>query len=115
MKRPDEKVLLSDILDYARRAVEAIKGRSRQELDRDFVLAAALERFVEVIGEAASKMSDATRVSISGVPWRQMIGMRNLLVHAYASVDPDVIWQVVRDDLPKLVVVLETLLADKPV
>src|SRR5438067_35806 len=61
MKRPDDRVLLADMLEHARHAVEATSGRSRGDLDHDVVLAAALERFVEVVGEAASKTSTDLR------------------------------------------------------
>ena len=60
MRPPEDEVLLRDMLDYARRAVEAVRGRDRSELDSDLTLAAALERFIEVIGEAARKVSPST-------------------------------------------------------
>ena len=96
-----------DMLDHARRAVAAVRGRARPELDSDPVLAAALERFIEVIGEAASKVSEAERARLDYVPWRGLIGMRNRLVHGYAAVDHDVIWDVVTGDLPDLIAALQ--------
>ena len=60
------------MLDYARRAVEAIRNRSCPELDSDVVLAAALERFVEIIGEAASRVSEELKVAAPDIPWRQL-------------------------------------------
>jgi uncharacterized protein with HEPN domain len=55
------------------------------------------------VGEAASKISPAVRESLPGVPWFEIIGMRNRLVHGYASVDHDIVWTVVTSDLPSLV------------
>ena len=81
MRPPEDEALLSDMLDYARRAVDSVAGRDRADVDSDFVLSAALERFVEVIGEAASKVSPATKASTPTIPWREMVGMRNRLVH----------------------------------
>lgn len=69
--------------------------------------AAALERFIEVICEAASKTSGATRRGLESVPWREIIGMRNRLVHGYAAVDNDIVWGVATADLPPLVADLE--------
>ena len=69
------------MLDCAREAVAATRGRTRQDLRHDAILAAALERFIEVIGEAAGKVSEATRDELGALPWREMIGMRNRLVH----------------------------------
>jgi uncharacterized protein with HEPN domain len=84
-------VLLKDMLDHARKAVAATKSKTRADLDRDEVLAAAIKRFIEVIGEAASKISDATRHPMPSIPWHEIIGMRNRLVHGYASLDRDVV------------------------
>ncbi len=112
MRPPEDEVLLRDMLDYARKAVAAAGGRGRGDLDEDDVLAAALERFVEVVGEAASKVSAGTRATCGAIPWRQIVGMRNRLVHGYAAVDHDVIWDVVTVDLPSLIIELERLLGD---
>jgi len=91
------------MLDHARKAVAASTDRERSDLDHDEVLAAALENFIEVVGEAASRVSDATRRALPLVPWREIVGMRNRLVHGYASVDHDVVWDVVTTDLAALV------------
>jgi uncharacterized protein with HEPN domain len=109
MRPPEDHVLLLDMLDHARRAVQAVSGRSRADLDSDAVLAAALERFIEVLGEAASKVSEATRSEAPTIPWRGIIGMRNRLVHGYAAVDHDIVWDVVTRDLPALLTELERL------
>ena len=110
MRPPEDEVLLRDMLDHARRAGDAVAGRRRSDLDTDPVLAAALERFIEVIGEAASKISTATQESAEEIPWRQIIGMRNRLVHGYAAVDHDIVWDVASADIPALIASLERLL-----
>ena len=91
MRPPEDEALLRDRLDHARRAVAAVAEKERSDLDSDFVLAATLERFIEVIGEAASKVSAVTKASAPRIPWREIIGMRNRLVHGYASVDHDIV------------------------
>ena len=110
MRPPEDDVLLRDMLDYARKATAAARSHTREDLERDDLLEVGLERFIEVVGEAAAKVSDATRRSLQGVPWREIIGMRNRLVHGYASVDHDIIWTVAADDLPALVAELEKAL-----
>ena len=112
MRPPEEDVLLRDMLDHARRAVEAVAERDRSDLDSDLILAAALERFIEVIGEAASKVSPSTRASSPEIPWKEIIGMRNRLVHGYAAVDHDIVWNVVSADLLEMIDALERILAD---
>jgi len=110
MMPPEDEILLRDMLDHARRAAEAVAGRRRDDLETDAVLAAALERFIEVIGEAARKVSSPTQESARDIPWRQMIGMRNRLVHGYAAVDHDIVWDVASVDIPDLILSLEQLL-----
>lgn len=110
MRPPEDDVLLRDMLDQAHKAVAAVAGRQRDDLDRDDVLPAALERFIEVLGEAAGKVSQATREELAAVPWRGIIGMRNRLIHGYASVDHDIVWDVVTEDLPQLIAELERAL-----
>jgi len=110
MRPPEDEVLLRDMLDHARWAVEAVAEKDRSDLDSGLILAAALERFIEVIGEAASKISPSTRESSPDIPWKEIIGMRNRLVHGYAAVDHDILWNVVSSDLPEMIEALEQLL-----
>jgi len=65
-------------------------------------LQAAVERYVEVIGEAAGKLSQHTRDLAPDVPWSQVIGARNVIVHGYAEIEPDRIWDIVKSHLPSL-------------
>ena len=110
MRRPEDEALLRDMLDYSRRAVSAVSGRTRPEVDSDSLLAPALERFVEIVGEAATKISEPERSANPAIPWRDIIGMRNRLVHGYGSVDHDILWAVATRDLPDLVRALEEAL-----
>jgi uncharacterized protein with HEPN domain len=103
MSPPDDDTLLRDMLDSARKAVAAIQGRSRADLETDFALAGAPERFVEIVGEAANRISENRKETLPDIPWRQISGMRNRLIHGYASVDRDVLWDVVHHDLPALI------------
>jgi uncharacterized protein with HEPN domain len=111
MRPREDTVLLNDMLDYARRAVDAAEGGRRADLDTDPVLVGALERFVEVIGEAATRLSEGTRASTAEIPWHEIIAMRNRLVHGYFAVDLNILWTVVKEDLPSLIEALELLVA----
>lgn len=113
MRPPEDDVLLRDMLDHARRAVAAVTGKERADLDSNPILAAALERFIEVLGEAASRISPNTQASTRQIPWREVVGMRNRLVHGYASVDHDIVWDVVTHDLPAVIRALEGLVASE--
>lgn len=107
MSLPDDESRLRDMRDAADKAVRAVRARVRTDLETDFILAAALERLVEIIGEAASRVTADTQRAMPNVPWREIIGMRNRLVHGYAAVDRDVLWDVVHDDLPDLIAQLD--------
>ena len=107
MSRRDDETLLRDMLDHARVAFEAAAGRRREELDRDLIFRAGVERFIQIIGEAASRVSSKRQKALPGVPWADIVGMRNRLVHGYAEVDLDVLWRAIRTDLPDLIELLE--------
>ncbi len=101
------------MLDAARESMSFAAGRSRDDLDRDRMLVLAIVKDVEIIGEAASWTTSATRDAHSEVPWSQIIAMRNRLIHAYFDVDLQVVWDTVTVDLPQLIAVLEPLVRGK--
>jgi uncharacterized protein with HEPN domain len=91
-------------------ALKMASERNRQDLTSDSMLAMALTRCLEVLGEAASKLSDQVRLRFPGIPFAKMISMRNRLI-AYFDVDLDIVWTTVSEDLPSLQPVLESILA----
>ena len=99
----DDAVRLRHMLDAANKAISLVKDRERSALDDDEVLALAIVRLLEIIGEAATQVSPATRGRLPAVPWRQVVGMRNILIHGYADLNLDVVWQTIHTDLPTLV------------
>jgi uncharacterized protein with HEPN domain len=99
---PDDRVRLRHVADAIEAASQFIEGRSRNDLDRDRMLVFALVRAVEIIGEAASKVSTDGRAALPMVPWSNIVGMRNRLVHAYFDVDLDILWNTVTEALPPL-------------
>jgi|BarGraIncu00222A_1022003.scaffolds.fasta_scaffold104047_1 uncharacterized protein with HEPN domain len=97
--------------DAAREAAGFIAKRSRQDLAADRQLTLALVKEVEIIGEAAGRISDDVRVAVPAIPWVDVIGMRNRLVHVYFDIDLDRLWDTVQQDLPPLAEELERTLA----
>jgi uncharacterized protein with HEPN domain len=91
------------MLDYARQAVALMRDRNRAELDIDRALGLAIIRCLEILGESASRISVGIRKRYPTIPWSQIIGMRNRLVHGYDIVDYDIVWSTVTEDLPPLV------------
>jgi uncharacterized protein with HEPN domain len=109
MKRLDEKYLL-DMLLSARQARIYAEGMDRAQFLEDTLTQDAIIRRLEVIGEAAARVSEKTREAHRHIPWSAMAGMRNRLVHEYFRVDLDIVWQVVRYELPDLIPALEPLI-----
>jgi uncharacterized protein with HEPN domain len=70
----------------------------------------ALERLVEIVGEASNRVSTATQQQFPKVPWREAISMRHRVSHGYDTVDTDLLWDTIRDDFPPLIAVLEDVL-----
>ena len=102
MSKIDDLTRLKHIRDAVMITIDFIKGRNRDDLDNDQMLSLALVRLIEIIGEAANNISLSCQNNYTQIPWREMIGMRNRIVHAYFEVDLDVVWQVIIDDLPRL-------------
>jgi uncharacterized protein with HEPN domain len=98
------------MLDHALEAVAMIGGREREDLRLERMLELALVRLVEIVGEAAARVSPDGQAEYPSIPWRQIIGMRKRLVHGYESVDLDVLWDTIEDDLPPLIDELERIL-----
>jgi uncharacterized protein with HEPN domain len=86
--------------------------RQRRDLD-DEVTQAATVRWLEVLGEAAANVPDDLRANHADIPWRQIVGMRNILIHAYPDVLPDRVWAAV-EQLPELQRKLEAILEELP-
>ena len=108
MPRDRDGVRLVHMLEHSREVIQLVAGRTRQDLDTDRVLSLALVRLLEIVGEAASGISADARSKRPGIPWAEIVGLRNRLIHGYDSVDLDVIWSVVKHDLPALVRELES-------
>jgi uncharacterized protein with HEPN domain len=100
------------MLDHAVEAVEMIRGHTRADLDKDRKLNLALVRLVEIVGEAAAHVSDVERGRHARIPWEDIVGMRNRIVHGYDEVDFDILWDVVELHLPPLVVELRRAIGE---
>ncbi len=105
----EDSVRLRHMVEAAESAMQFIAGRQRSELDEDRMLLFALLRAIEIPGEAASKISEETRTTHAGIPWRAIIGMRNRLIHAYFEINTEIVWQTVTQEIPALLPELRTL------
>ena len=103
----DDEIRLRHMLEAAREAASFAKGRVRDDLETDRQLVLALVKDIEIIGEAAAQITEDTHSRTPSIPWQKIIAMRNRLVHAYFSINLDIVWQTVQKDLTPLIETLE--------
>ncbi|MBS0620972.1 MAG: DUF86 domain-containing protein [Verrucomicrobia bacterium] len=101
---------LKHMLDSAEAILSFTKGKRRASLDNNRILLSAVLRELEIIGEAANRISDKTKKRFPDLPWRELVGMRNRLIHAYFDVDHDIIWQTVRESIPSFLSQLQVII-----
>lgn len=112
MSRHDDLIRLRHMRDHAAEAIAMTRHKKRSDLERDRMLELALVRLMEIIGEAAGRVSPETRARLPGLPWSDVVAMRNRLIHGYDSVDPDILWTTIKDDLPHLLKAVDRLLTE---
>ncbi len=104
-----DQAYLLDIVQAARLAVAYVRNVSREDFLRDVRLQDSVIRRIEIIGEAARRVSSETQEAHPDIAWTEMIGMRNFLIHDYDAVDMEVVWNTVQHDLHDLILRLEPL------
>jgi uncharacterized protein with HEPN domain len=110
--RPDDVIRIRHMADAIQAAVRFTQGRKREDLDQDEMFAFALVRAIEIIGEAATKVSAETRDANPQIPWAEIIGMRHRLVHAYFDISYDILWTTATDAVPGLLPALLAFLKE---
>ncbi len=113
MSRRDDRVSLVDMLIYAKEAVALSGETSLNDLVEDRVMQLALQKLVEIVGEAANRVSEETQQCHQEIPWPQIIGMRNRLVHGYDGVDLGILWKIIQNDLPPLIEQLKDIVGEE--
>ena len=105
MQRDREYFL--DILEAAKLALTYVEGKRKEDFFGDLQCQDAVIRRLEIIGEAARRISGATRTAFPDLPWSDMINMRNIMIHQYDDIDLVIVWETVHNDLPQLIESLE--------
>jgi uncharacterized protein with HEPN domain len=109
----EDFVRFRHMLDAAREAQGFVLEYGRAALDTNRMLVLAVVKDVEIIGEAASKISEESRKQYPQIPWRDIIDMRNHLIHAYFKIDINQVWSTIQEDLPPLIADLEKIIQDE--
>ncbi len=112
MSVADPRATLRQIQDAARRLQIICAGKTLETLRSDWQATAALERFIEIVGEAVKRLPVELRSRYPSVPWKEIAGTRDHLSHGYDDVDYQVLWDAVQKDVPELLVTVERMLKD---
>jgi len=110
----DDRVRLTHMLEWARKAVRFCAGRTPADFEHDEMLLPAVLRAIETIGEASTKVSEPTRERLPGIDWWAVRRMRNRIIHGYDTVDAAIVWDTVQLAIPPLIAELEAALATWP-
>jgi uncharacterized protein with HEPN domain len=113
MSRRDQRVTLEQIEEYARRSQEICAGKTLQGLLSDWQATLALERALEILGEAVKRLPEELRNRYPQVEWKAVAGMRDRLSHGYDAIDHAILWRAVHEQLPALIVTVECMLREQ--
>ena len=115
MNIPERDILyLRDMLKYAREAVSFARETTLDGLRKDVRTMLALERAIEIVGEAAKSVSAVTKEQLTQLPWRDMARTQDFFAHHYFKIDVEVLWRITEENLPELIEVLESVLPESP-
>jgi uncharacterized protein with HEPN domain len=106
--RQDDSYLL-DMLVAARKAITFAADLTHAQFEQSDLHQNAIFKVLEIVGEAASRISDSAQTAHPEIPWQEIVGLRNRVVHVYFEIDLSLVWQIVREDVPALIAQLERL------
>jgi uncharacterized protein with HEPN domain len=106
-----DTIRIKHMIEAAEEAISFAEGKERKDLDGERMLVLSVIKEIEMIGEAAAKISVEVRGKKSQIPWNDIVGMRNHLVHGYFDVDLDLLWNTIEHNLPVLVMNLKKILS----
>lgn len=112
MSKRDAKILLQDIMDEIERIERFTASLSFEEFKKDDLVYYATLRCLEIIGEAVKALPEDLKERYGEVEWRKIAGLRDVIIHGYFGIDPEIIWDVVKKKVPELKVVIEAMLVE---
>lgn len=114
--RPDPRdaSYLLDMLEAAKKVIKYLQGKTLADYAEEELLRDGVERNLEIIGEAARRLSGPFKQAHPEIPWRKMIAQRNVLIHEYDDISVQEIWEVSTAYLPELIALLEPLIPPLP-
>jgi uncharacterized protein with HEPN domain len=112
MTQRDQDIRLHHMRDHAREALGLMHSLDQPAFERNRVLQLAIVHLLEIVGEAAARAPDEVKSQHPEIPWQQISGLRNRLIHGYDAVDLGIVWSVVKSDLPNLLIQLDSILGE---
>lgn len=103
---------VEDIVDAMEKAEILLKGVTYDQFESDFRINFAVVRALEIVGEATKRLPMTLRDQYPNIPWKQMAGMRDRIIHGYDTVDLEIVWDVVKQDIPKIKPQIQQVLRD---
>jgi uncharacterized protein with HEPN domain len=113
MKSRDYRDYLQDILDAVNDIESFVDGMTYEEFIKDRKTLNAVVRSIEIIGEASKSIPETLKANCKELPWKQMAGMRDKLIHAYFGVDVETLWKAVKENIPPLKKAIQKMLKDQ--
>ena len=110
MKRYDPIATLLQVRGFAAEALSLVKGKSQDEIAADRTLNLALNHLLELVGEAANRIDKEVQLRHPQIPWREMISLRNMIIHGYDLIDFDILWKTLQNDLAPLIREVDVIL-----
>lgn len=107
--RREWRFYLDDMIEFAQKVLTYTQGLDQAGFVSDSLIYDATLRNLELIGEAATRIPDDVRAAHSEIPWRMIVATRNRLIHGYLGIDNDILWSIIRDDIPELLPLLHQL------
>lgn len=95
------KLFLSDILESMNKIEQYIKGLTYESFESNSMVVDAVIRNLEIVGEASKNIPEEVRLTYSDIPWKRMIGLRNMTIHEYFGIDESIIWEIITKNLPE--------------
>lgn len=112
MMRKSSKIYIEDILDAIEKIERYTGSQTLETFSKNEMIVDAVLRNIEIIGEAAKNIPEQVKKKFPDIPWKRMIGLRNIVSHEYFGVDLTIIWEIVRKDLPAIVPKVKTMLSN---
>ncbi len=113
--RVEDKIRIMHMIESAQSAQEFLADKTYQDLQKDKQVAFAVIRALEILGEAASQVTQELRERYAHVQWRDIVSMRNKLIHAYFDINYRIIWSAVKEDIPRLLQQLKNIKSERMV